>query len=119
MTTTITNTPDRQNCACGARPLLTVTDSAQGCCLSCTECGAVGPFAPSEAEATARWNAGERVSSDEQVRTAISMLKAYAASLLRLDNELLDELDKAIEAAWNAMTEHMDGDYETPLTSSW
>jgi hypothetical protein len=57
--------------------------------------------------------------ADEQVRTAIGVLNAYVSGDLSLDNELLDELDTALEAAFNAMTDDGPDDYETPLTQSW
>lgn len=38
---------------------------------------------------------------DEQIRTAIAVLKAYADGTLRTD--LCDELDAAIEAAWTEL----------------
>lgn len=61
--------------------------------------------------------------TDDQVRAAIAVLKAYADGSLSTD--LCDELDAAIEATW---TEHLanqprDDDYEepseSPLTHSW
>lgn len=46
--------------------------------------------------------------SDDQVRTAIAVLKAYADGTLRTD--LCDELDGAIEAAWNVLLTEQTGD---------
>lgn len=40
--------------------------------------------------------------TDDQVRTAIAVLRAYAHEELSLDNDILDELDDAIEAAFAA-----------------
>jgi len=55
---------------------------------------------------------------DEKVQTAIDVLKAYVDGTLATD--LCDELDDAIEKAFNVMVAEMDsGDYETPLTHSW
>lgn len=48
--------------------------------------------------------------TDEQVQTAIAVLKAYAMGDLSLDNDILDELDQAIEGAFNAMASDS-GDY--------
>jgi hypothetical protein len=57
--------------------------------------------------------------TDEQVKTAIAVLKAYVDGSLATD--LCDELDEAIEAAWTELLAHQppDDDYETPLTQSW
>lgn len=44
--------------------------------------------------------------TDEQVRTAIVVLRAYADGTLRTD--LCDELDEAVEAAWLAYAESKD-----------
>ena len=38
--------------------------------------------------------------TDEQVRTTIDVLKAYVAGTLALDNDLLEQLENAIEAAF-------------------
>lgn len=61
------------------------------------------------------------VVSDDEVKTAIDVLKHYVAGELALDNDLLDALEQAIEAAFNAMTDDGpdNGDYETPLTCMW
>jgi hypothetical protein len=40
--------------------------------------------------------------NDEQIRTAIAVLKAYTASELSLDNDILADLEQAIEEAFNA-----------------
>lgn len=57
--------------------------------------------------------------TDDDVRTAIAVLNAYVAGTLALDNDILDELDTAIEVAFNAKLGDEPGDYETPLTQSW
>jgi hypothetical protein len=57
--------------------------------------------------------------TDEQVQTAIAVLNAYTNGELLLDSDPLDALERAIEAAFNAMGAGGDGDYETPLTQSW
>lgn len=51
--------------------------------------------------------------TDDQIRTAIAVLKAYADGELSLDNDILDELETAIEAAFNAsLPNERDDDYE-------
>ncbi len=42
----------------------------------------------------------QRGITDDQVRTAIVVLVAYAAGDLRLENDLLDTLDGAIDTAY-------------------
>lgn len=48
--------------------------------------------------------------TDEQIRTAIDVLKAYVDSTLSTD--LCDELDEAIEAAWDVLFHQRDDDNE-------
>lgn len=59
--------------------------------------------------------------TDDQVKTAIAVLRAYVDGSLQTD--LCDELDDAIIQAWDTwLSDHPDdepGDYEIPLTQSW
>jgi len=50
--------------------------------------------------------------TDEQIRTAIAVLKAYTAGELSLDNDILDELETAIEEAFNASLPDEAEDYD-------
>jgi hypothetical protein len=50
--------------------------------------------------------------NDEQVRTCIAVLKAFAAGALSLDNDILEDLENAISDAFNqGMIEHYDNDF--------
>lgn len=48
-----------------------------------------------------------------EIRTTIAVLKAYAAGELSLENDLLAELEQAIEAAFNSMGPGEHDDYMT------
>ena len=50
--------------------------------------------------------------TDDQVRTAIAVLEAYANGELALDNDILDQLEQAIEAAFNNSLPDEHDDYE-------
>lgn len=50
--------------------------------------------------------------TDEQIRTAIAVLNAYIAGGLSLNNDILDELETAIEEAFNASLPDESDDYE-------
>lgn len=55
--------------------------------------------------------------TDGQVKTAIAVLRAYVDGTLQTD--LCDELDAAIEAAWNALLDDKVCDYDEPSESPW
>lgn len=50
--------------------------------------------------------------NDEQIRTAIAVLEAYTAGDLSLDNDILQMLEDAIEAAFNSSLPDEADDYE-------
>ena len=52
--------------------------------------------------------------TDDQVRTAIAVLNAYARGELLLDNDILDELETAIETAFNSSLPDEQDDYDAP-----
>jgi hypothetical protein len=54
---------------------------------------------------------GNNTMNDEQIRTAIAVLKAFAASELSLNDGILEDLENAISDAYNqGMVEHYDSD---------
>lgn len=62
--------------------------------------------------------------TDGQVRVAIQVLRAYVDGELRLDDDLLDGLEKAIAEAGNKQMGHVLCEIEpepseSPLTMSW
>ncbi len=72
------------------------------------------PYTSTNADAFFDAAYAERVSihDDEQVRAAIAVLNAYARGELSLDNDILDELETAIDAAFNSSLPDEAEDYD-------
>jgi hypothetical protein len=70
------------------------------------------PLARPQAARSPLPNPLARIPTDDDVRAAIAVLKAYADGELSLDNDILDELEQAIEAAFNSSLPDQAEDYD-------